>query len=185
MKNRIKISTDGINVYATLDVNASKIGVRILGVMLFVEIIVVLILLSQVKPDEIISMIIPIVLVLIFFIGLPIKYFLWNVYGKEELIVNAKSISWAYDYGFFKTNLKTVNYDRLGTGYERVQILNDEELGKLIFYNYRESDNLQEMIHSTTVLLKKDEIEVFDRKISEVFSNELLDSNGFIPFSIN
>ena len=38
---------------------------------------------------------------------------------------------------------------------KRVQILNDEELGKLIFYNYRESDNLQEMIHGTTVLLKK------------------------------
>ena len=39
MKNRIKISTDGINVYATLDVNASKIGVRILGVMLFVKLL--------------------------------------------------------------------------------------------------------------------------------------------------
>ncbi len=185
MKNRIDISTDGINAYANIEVGASKIGVRMLSILLIVEIILVVGLLSQIKSEEAISLIIPMVIGLVIFVGLPFKYLLWNLYGKEELIVNSKSISWAYNYGFFKTNLKTVNYDRLGTGYERVRGENEEEVGRLVFYNYRGEDNVPELIHQTTVLLGKDEIEEFDNQISNVFANEFLNKNGFIPFSTN
>lgn len=185
MKNRINISTDGINAYAKIEVNASKIGIQILTFFVFAEIIVFLVLLIQIKPEEVVSMIIPVLIVLVIFVGLPLKYLLWNLYGNEELIVNTKSISWSYYYGFFKTNLETVKYDRLGTGYEKVRGENEEEVGRLIFYNFREEDNLPELIHQTTVLLNKDEIKEFDNKISDIFANEFLNKNGFIPFSTN
>jgi len=127
----------------------------------------------------------PALLLLIFIIGFSVKYFLWNKFGVEELIVNTKSISWVYDYGFFRTNTKTVKYDRLGTGFERIRGLENEELGRLVFYNYREEDNLPEFIHQTTVLLKKEEINEFDKQISNVFENEFSYKNGFIAFSEN
>lgn len=185
LKNRIEINSDGINAYAKISVNASQTGIKILSGFLILEIIIVLGLLWQIKSEEVISMIIPILIVLVVFVGLPIKYLLWNLYGKEELIVNTKSISWSYDYGFFKTNLQTVKYHRLGTGYEKVKGDDDKEVGKLIFYNYREEDNLPEFIHQTTILLNKKEIEKFDKEISDVFANEFLNKNGFVPFSIN
>lgn len=185
MKNRIEINSDGINAYAKISVNASKLGIKILAGFLVLEIIIVLGLLWQLKSEEVISVIIPILIGLIIFVGLPIKYLLWNLYGNEELIVNTKTISWSYDYGFFKTNLQTVKYNRLGTGFEKVRENNKEELGKLIFYNYREEDNLPEFIHQTTILLNKEEIEKFDKEISDVFANEFLNKNGFVPFSIN
>ncbi len=130
-------------------------------------------------------MIIPFVIVLLLFIGLPLKYLLWNLYGYEELIVNTKTISWSYDYGFFRTNLNTVKYYRLGTGYEKVRGDEKDEVGRLVFYNYRETDNLPEIIHQTTVLINKAELKEFDKSITAIFRNEFLNENGFIPFSEN
>lgn len=63
--------------------------------------------------------------------------------------------------------------------------LNGEAIGLLIFYNCRAADNLPEVIHQTTVLLKRSELEVFDQKISEIFKTDFLNANGFISFSIN
>jgi len=185
MKNRIKINSDEINAYANIQVNASKTGIRFLSIFLILEIILFLWMVSEIKDDEVLSMIIPILIILTLFIGLPVKYLLWNLYGKEELIVNTKSISWSYDYGFFRTNIKTVKYNRLGTGYEKIRGQNEEEVGKLIFYNFREEDNLPEFIHQTTVLLNKSEIEEFNNQISNIFINDFYNSNGFIPFSLN
>lgn len=185
LKNRIEISSDGINAYATISVNASPIGIRILSGLIVLDIIIVVGLLLQIKADEVISMIIPILIGLVVFVGLPIRYLLWNLYGKEVLIVNAKSISWSYDYGFFKTNLLTVKFDCLGSGYVKVMGNGEEEVGNLVFYNYRQEDNLPEFIHQTTILLNKKDIEKFDKEISDIFANEFLDKNGFIPFSLN
>lgn len=185
MKNRIEISTDGVNAYANIEVNASKIGIRILSIFLVLEILGVIGLFSQAKSGEIASVIIPFLIVLILFVGLPVIYLLWNLYGKETLIVNTKSISWAYDFGFFKTNLKTVKYNRLGTGYEKVRGEEGDEVGRLILLNFREDDNLPEVIHQTTVLLNRKEIQEFDNEISYIFENEFLNKNSFIPFSIN
>ena len=119
MKNRIEITSDGINAYAKIQVNASKIGIRVLSVLLVIELILIGWIYSNLKADETQSMAVPFLIIIIFFVGLPVKFLLWNVYGNEYLTVNTKSISWSYDYGFFRTNLKTVKYERLGTGYGR------------------------------------------------------------------
>ena len=185
MKNRIEISSDGINAYAKISVNASQIGINILSGFIVIEIIILSGLLWQIKSEASILMIILILIGISIFLVLPIKYLLWNLYGNERLIVNSKSISWSYDYGFFKTNLQTVKFNRLGTGYEKIKGDNEEEVGKLIFYNYREEDNLPEYIHQTTILLNKSEIEKFDEAILSVFENEFFNEKGFIPFSIN
>jgi len=185
MRNRIEIYSDGINAYAHIKVNASKTGIRILSLLLIIEIFLFVILFSHIGLDEIIEMIIPFLIIMVFFVGLPIKYLLWNLYGNEQLIVNTKCISWSYDYGFFKTNLKTIKFDRLGTGYEKVMENDKGEVGKLILYNYSRENNLPQPIHQTTVLLNKDEITEFDIQIRNVFENDFFDKNGFIPFSLN
>ncbi len=185
MENRIVISTNGINAYIKIRVNASKIGTRILSFFVIAEVIAVLVGLFHIKSEEVVSLIIPILIIIFLFIGLPLKYLLWNLFGNEVLIVNTKSISWSYDYGFFKTNLKTVKYHRLGTAYDKVRGEKEEEVGRLTFYNFREEDNLLEFIHQTTILLSREDIQNIDRQISDIFTNDFLNQNGFIPFSAN
>lgn len=185
MKNRIEISSDEKNVYANIKVNASNVGIRILTGFIVLEILIFLVLLSQIKSDDVISMLFPILMISIVFIGLPLRYLLWNKYGSEALIVNSKSVSWSYDYGFFRTNRQTVNYHMLATDYEKIRDQDGVEVGKLIFVNYREEDDLPEIIHQTTVLLSKYEIAELEREIGELLSNELFDKNGIVPFSLN
>lgn len=185
MKNRIHISSDGINAYATIKVNASKTGIRILSILLIVELVLITWLFSQATYKDILEMIIPLLIIMVLFVGLPAKYLLWNLYGTEELIVNTKSISWRYNYGFYQTNLKIVKYNKLGIGYEKVRETGNGEIGRLVFYNYRKDDNLPELIHQTSVLLSMDELEKFDKKILDIFENEFYNKNNFIPFSLN
>jgi hypothetical protein len=99
--------------------------------------------------------------------------------------VNTKTISFCYDYGILKTNLKTIHFDRLGTGFQIIREENDIEIGKLIFYNYRVKDNLPEVIHQTSVLLDNIDINEIDLEISNLFVNEFNERNGFIPYSEN
>lgn len=185
MKNRIHIKSDGINAYADLEVIASKTGVRILGVFIALSITLITGLILTIKADEVKSMIFPLILIITLCLGLPLKYLLWNMYGVESLIVNTKTISWSYNYGFFQTNLKTVKYNILATGYEKVRGDGEREVGILVFYNYREEDNLPEVIHQTTVLLTKEEINIFDEQIFKIFELEFFNNKGFIPYSLN
>ncbi|RMD95814.1 MAG: hypothetical protein D6816_19805, partial [Bacteroidetes bacterium] len=140
MKNKIEIDSDGINVFVMMNVKASRPGIITLSVFLILEIILISVLLWHFDFEEASLLVIFMLIGFAFFIGLPLKYLLWNLYGNEELIVNTKSISWSYDYGFFKTNLQTVKYDTLGTGYAKVRGDDDEELGRLLFFNYRKED---------------------------------------------
>ncbi len=107
------------------------------------------------------------------------------MYGQEFLIVNTKSISWSYNYGIFKTNVNTEIYNRLSLGYEKVITIDNIEMGRLIFYNYRQEDNLPEVIHQTTALLSSSDIKRLSDNIKELFISEFNWENGFIPFSEN
>lgn len=185
MNNQINIQNDGINIYATLSVRAAKVGLVILTIMLIGLFVMVGFFFSEVKFKHFEEFVVA-VLIIVPIGGYSIKYYLWNLYGKESIIINTKSISWQYDYGFVQTNLETFKYHILGTGFEKLgQRDNGDELGRLIFYNYREEDNLPEVIHSTTILLTKEEIEILDEKIISLFAGEFLNRNGFIPFSEN
>ncbi|MFN8303276.1 MAG: hypothetical protein U0U46_12335 [Saprospiraceae bacterium] len=185
MKNIIKIYTDSVNVYATIQINASATGIRVLSVLVMLSLIFLVVLLSKIKPEEIPSMAIPIVLMLIFMIGMPIKYLLWNRYGQEFLVVNTKSVSWSYDYGIIKTNLKTKTFDKLGIGYEAIRSAGENETGRLIFYDYNAKNNLPVIIHQTTALLSRKDLELLNNKVKYLFAIEFNTQNGFVPYSNN
>ncbi|MBP6399138.1 MAG: hypothetical protein KBF57_10910 [Saprospiraceae bacterium] len=185
MNNQIEISTDRVNVYATIDVKVSVMGTRVLFVFILFALVFFGFLLTHIKADEVVSMIIPVLLILVFMIGMPSKYLLWNLYGQEFLIVNTTSVSWSYNYGIIRTNVNTEIYNRLGIGYEKVITIDNIEMGRLIFYNYRQEDNLPEIIHQTTALLSSSDIKKLSDSIQDIFISEFNLENNFIPFSQN
>ncbi|GGF22063.1 hypothetical protein [Flavobacterium limi] len=179
MKNTIEKHFDGINIHSTLKINSSKIGKIVLAIFLIIFLGVLSLVLSTLEKDEIASAIIPVLIISAIIIIFPLRYLIWNIYGKEVLIVNSKSISYYYDYGFFKTNFKTILFTRLGTQIEFVREYDGIENGRLIFYNYREIDDLPEEIHRTSILIDIVTLEVINCEITELFeSNNFLFSNN-------
>lgn len=185
MKNQTNLKSDGINAYAKLSVYGSRTGVIVLLIMIAVELLLFVFILFNIDAKEIGSLAIPLVLAIVLFLGIPIKYLLWNLYGAEVIIINTKTVSWSYDYGLLKTRLVTVTFDRLGFAIENISSKDSATIGRLVFYNYRKSDNLPEEIHATTILVPTQELQKLIAKIENVFINEFFASNGFHPFSIN
>jgi len=182
MKNTIEIDTDGINVYAKLGVKANMIGKIILIALVF---LILGSFATMTEEEEIGKLIIPLLIILTLIIAFPVRYLIWNIYGKEDLVVTTKTISHDYDYGIIKANIKTINFHRLGTGIETVQNENGIEKGHLIFYNYREVDNLPELIHETTILIETEKIHELDMAIRTIFENETKEMPSDLNFSLN
>jgi len=185
MRNTVNKHNDGINFYATFNVKANTFGKVVLSIMILILMTVFIFVVSTITKDDIREMLFPMIVIFILILAFPVRYLLWNFFGKETLIVNTKTISFCYDYGILKTNLKTIHFDRLGTGFQIIREENDIEIGKLIFYNYRVKDNLPEVIHQTSVLLDNIDINEIDLEISNLFVNEFNERNGFIPYSEN
>ncbi len=185
MKNTIEINSDGVNVYATLRIKANIIGQILLLILIIGLILGFIFIVSSTDSKEMGEMIIPIILMLAFIIGVPLRYLIWNIYGREHLIINTKTISYSYDYGVLKTTQKTLHFYRLTTTFEPENTYGDEEKGKLIFWNYLEDTHLPEVLFTTSIILRKDELQVLNNEITELFNNEFLDSHGFTGFSMN
>ena len=184
MSNQLTIKSDEINVYATLRVRSKFIGKLVLSILVF-GLIVFYVFLALNVNNENAQILVFFLLVFGFIIFFPIKYLLWNLYGNEILIVNTKSISYSYYYGLFKTNLKTINHERLGLSFEFVKLEDKIEKGKLNFYNYNNSNNLPVLIHQTTVLINKKEIELLELAIQKLFKSEIDENNIYSGFSLN
>lgn len=185
MENTIKIKSDGINVYAELRVRANLTGKIILTLMILLVIIFFAFVFSNINAEEMGPSFLGIVIIAVFFIGLPSKFLFWNLFGKEYLIVNTKSVSYQYDYGLFRTKLHTLPYTRLGTGFTMYPTNDERVKGHLLFYNYRADNDLPEVIHQTTVLVEKEHIKELDNEIFGLFAIAFYDQNGFIPYSAN
>jgi len=185
MKNTVEKHSDGINIYAEFSVKSNPIGKIILIILVFVLIVFFVLVFSTIDVYTIGKSIFPIVIMAFFLLVIPIRYLVWNLYGKENLIINSKTISYNYDYGIIKTNLKTLPFNILGTGIELIREDNGIRKGRLIFYDYREKDHLPEVIHYTSILVNLEEVKELDKEISKLFLDEFNQVRGFLPFSAN
>ena len=185
MKNTVSIESDGINVYVNASVSINpyiKFFIAVLSIIVFV---LFLLLITHIPHSEVKGFIEPVLLMcflLVYFVARPV---MWNLFGKETLIINTKTISYCYEYGLIRTNLKTVKFNRLGTGYEKVRYFDKVEFGKLNFVDFKQEDNLPYKIHETTVLLPHAKIIEIDTQIRKVFELEYFDKMNFIPYSLN
>ena len=185
MSNPIDIKTDGINVYVTIQVKSKSVGKIILGVMIFFLFAAFSLFIFNLGNPEIRKAIFVVPLLFIVLIYFPVKYFLWNLSGKENLVLTTRSVSFNYDYGIILTPKKTVLYNRLGMEIQPVRYENETKLGKMIFYNYKTENNLPEVIHETTVLVDVDKLKEIETLTELIFKNEMNETMGFVPYSLN
>jgi len=185
MKNDFEIKNDGINVYVTFYVNSHPVG-KILLTCFVVFLIGLLFYLPFTISDENISdYIFPFLIFGIIIFVFPVRYLLWNLFGKENVIINTKSLSYNRDYGVYRTNLKTLNHKRLGTGFEWTRTFDNIEYGNLVFEKYSDKNDLPEHIYTTSVVLNFESIEKINKEISKLYEIKMDKEFGFYPISLN
>jgi hypothetical protein len=185
MKNELNIYSDDINVFVTLNVKAKLIGKIIMSVIMFILLAGYFTLLISIDSETMGRIIFPILIAPLIIIFLPARYLFWNLFGQERIIINTKSISYNYSYGIVQTNLKTIKFDKLGTGFDTSKMFDSTEHGTLVFVNYNQDTNLPETIFQTTIIISKLQLIEIDSEIRKVFYNEYLHQNNFIAFSLN
>ena len=154
--NDLHISYDGVCIYATTVVKARTIG----KLLLFLSNLSLAIIIAFFLIEQIIAAAIVFLLGEIFMI----RYTLWNLYGEERLIINTKSISFQYHYGFFTTVLQTVAFNK------RISICSLDEMTegdqtyvKCLFQSYNEN-YLSENIYASVLHINKADYEKLIRK---------------------
>ncbi len=122
---------------------------------------------------------IPIILIPSFILFFLSKYLLWNIYGREHLVVNSKTLTYFYDYGFFKTVPTTINYRRLGIGYRITDRFEDENFGRMTFVNYNQDTNLPEGLHETSIEISETTVAEIERLLGKILFDEFNEGRGF------
>ncbi|UUV20738.1 hypothetical protein [Paenimyroides aestuarii] len=172
MNNYYKKKTDTINLYLELNVRASFFGKTLLLITILIALIPLFFFArdSYKNPENSSDFILPAIIIIGLIIIFPVRYLIWNSFGKEFIIINAKTISYNYNYRIITTNLKTIPFNKLATRIDIVKEENNIEYGKLVFFNYHKETNLPELIFETSVLLCLDDLKKIEHSIWELLN---------------
>jgi hypothetical protein len=185
VNNYAKITKTNSEVRATLIVRAKRIGIIITASMTLGAFSILYFLLSQATSEDVKSLSIPVGIIISLLIYFPGRYLLWNIFGKETIIITTKSITSWYDYGFFQTNAETILFNQLGTEFTAEQGREDAMLGTFHFSDKNDITGLFEHIYSSTVLISIGDLSQLDILIAELFSEDAAYDEHFSGFSLN
>lgn len=108
------------------------------------------------------------------------KLVLWNIFGKELIILNTKSVSYQRSYGIIETNLRTQPFQHLRIASVVTKENSGMEYSKLQFYNYNEH-GLPELLLESSIALPEQYIAAIFQHANNMFAPE----EGFPPISLN
>lgn len=185
MENKLEMNSDGINLYLTVFVRGHKKGLIALGLLLLVVVSSFLYLAVHDAKNVTTTNGLLMMVLLLVFMWFPVKYFLWNLYGIEYLIINTATISYSHDYGWFKTNLETIEFNSLSVDLDEMRLDGKQYLGQLYFIDFDPKTKLPEIIHSTTAFFTMDQILEIQVGIASLFETSFNEERGFIPYSLN
>lgn len=120
---------------------------------------------AKMTVDEVMVFVVYIILMGLF----PLKYALWNAFGKEILIINQKSVSYQYHYGFIRNNLTTKTYQNLSIHFQNFLIDKEQKLGKIYFYEEDEKTGLLNVLHNTSIYILQSEYDIVTEEIKLLF----------------
>lgn len=184
MQNRFQITSDDERVDVRMTIHTERSWrMVLLGMILAVLIMLICAFFFDPNTKTLYILFVLLGIVLIW----PVRYFLWNTYGKESLTITKGALSYQYDYGWFKTRRRTLPFDRLSLGHQIIQKgeSNLEYKGQLMLFDYdKEGDRWYEF-YRTSVLLTEIQMKRIDIEIIRLFEKDFLKYGGFQGFSLN
>ncbi|MGJ5643412.1 hypothetical protein [Formosa sp. S-31] len=185
MRNEYEINSDGINIYLTLFVKSHPIAKTLLSIIVLTLIVFLIYIASTLSIKDEPKSVFGIIIFGIFIFFIPFRYLLWNLFGKENLIINTKSLSYNRDFGIYKTNLKTEYHERLSLGFEHTRTFENIEYGNLIFNTYNEKSDLPELLYSTSINLDLKKINEIENEIEKLYDIGINENTEFNNVSLN
>jgi hypothetical protein len=158
---KVKIDHDGVNVHLLIEVESSRIA----KVALFCVLAIGFALLGIAIAEWLLGLLIAAALWLALFGWIS----LWNLFGKELLIINTKSLSYQHTYGFYVTPLET---KRIYRAMNISLIPTTEKPGKplynLVFESFNSND-LPEELYRTALPITAEELEKLKSYLRRVY----------------
>ncbi|WEK17442.1 MAG: hypothetical protein P0Y49_11615 [Candidatus Pedobacter colombiensis] len=155
-----KVSNDGDSLSATITVKPSlalKISLYLLNILL-----IAVIILFTVGGVGVI------VLFIVAFEILFLRYSIWHIYGSETIILKKDTLSYQQFYGFFKLSVKTF---KINKSIRVIPFHEDFRAGsnaiKLIFESFDHS-NEPVNLYQTALAVSKQDYEVFKKSFDRM-----------------
>lgn len=173
-----RITADGICIYVSVEVtNPLYAKVSLLFANLFFLFVAWIAIIEGIPGLLLVT-----ILILIFLI----RYTLWNFYGRENLIITKKALSYQQEFGFFKTPQKTVKI------YNRV-VLEPHEQGQfkgikqwqLNFVSYREDDDLPFVLYAMSLYVPDEGLWRLEHLLDDLFTDNPADDVAFPTIFLN
>jgi len=158
-----KVNYDGSNLSATISVQPSlslKIALYLLNILLIA--VIVLFTIGGVGV---------IVLFIVAFEILFLRYSIWNLHGAETVTLTKDSLSYQQFYGLLKLGIKRFKINktmRVIPFHENFQAGNKSM--KLIFESY-DSDNEPVNLYQTALVISREDYAIFMKAFNQLYSN--------------
>lgn len=111
------------------------------------------------------------------------KFLLWNIFGKENLIISTSHISYQHSYGFWKSNLSTQHYDEVIVELYDVEVF--DHPFNLSFVTYDGKTKLQQSVFKTAIKINFENFQVIFSLIEELKIDEGNPPNNAIKANCN
>lgn len=181
MDNQLLIYSNNINVHAVFLVKGNIMGKLVLGflnlVILLAFVAYAMFQFSSMSVFGVIAFLIAIV----FYCYFPLRYLLWNIYGKEHVLITTKSLSFWREYGFFRTRETNYLHKKMHLNFQTVI----EQTGLLQFLSVDEKTGMLNPIFQTTVLIEEEMIAALEIEIAKLYEQEIIETNGFAGYTLN
>jgi hypothetical protein len=176
MKDRIKIYSDEVCVYISIAASNPLYGKVALiladGIILSGLIVAIVIWIPALA------------LISGVFLFILIKYTLWSLYGRENIIINTKTVSYQHEYGFFRTRYTTVPFNKgITLKVAPAKPIEDKELLVLIS-SYTDND-LPIDIYTTALSMPEDDVIRLNTLVKQLFVDKMADEYTLPPIHLN
>jgi hypothetical protein len=158
---KVEIKKDFVNLHVLIEAETSNI---VKAVMIFFNVCTIAII-ALALLDWLLGLFVIGVLLLMLFGW----FTLWFGYGKEKLVINTKSISYQYQYGFYHTKLETRPIKKaLNISLAPARDRNGLEYFNLIFETYNKYD-VPEEIYRSALAITRAEFAILKRSVRTLY----------------
>ncbi|WP_222538363.1 hypothetical protein [Pedobacter polysacchareus] len=176
-ENFFIMDSDGVCIYVTIGINADLPAKLILGSLNLILLGVIVLAVSKgVVALMIFSTLCAILL---------IRFSFWNIYGKEHLVINTKTMMYQHDYGFFRTNPKLKFFQKglSVIGKEATKAGSNAQI-LMIFQTYNHYD-LPEDVYQTALPIAKRNADLLIKAINSLFIEKITEDYSLPPIFMN
>lgn len=183
MKDILELRTDGVNLYLTLKVRPNYYGIFITILLIILLLLVPIFAFSNHEGKEMGSLFFGLVIMPIAGIIFLLKTLFWNLFGVEHLVLNSKTFSYQYEYGFFVTQEKTQKVTKLIFDFEETKETEEFQYGYVHLFDFDEETDLQNHIYKFNQLISEEDFDDLVFYYSQLVNP--LKNDGFDTIHLN